>query len=805
MIQRGLIWALLALLLALCLHGAVTRHLFQQNVWEPAGLHRFLIFAVVYAAAAAGAIALIPRWFIPGLAGVLFLYSCLIVGPLAPIAVVYIAFASYAIGALWFRRFPEFIARSPQLTILTGFATWICVVMLTARWPVHYAVLYWLLPLISIYLVLRYQYLPPLTFEYPQARRDLVPLAIALFPLACHWLIALKPEVSSDGLAMHAVIAARMAYSHAWPFNFSEFAWAVMPMGGDWAWSIAWQLAGEAAARLLNFAVLALITWTLFERLHARVPGWISAALVGAFLATPLTQHVTGSLFVENIVAALLLGAVLLLRVHVKERRTIYYYACCFLCGVAAASKFGALAFVVPLLLAAVVQVKFRPQVIGFCIALALGCVPYLEAWIRTGNPVFPFFNGYFHSPFYAPENFRDARFETPLSFTTFYDITFHTRRFIEGFDGSAGFFFFLLLPICLVGWRKRWPRTGFVLLWVGLAGSILTLKAQSNLRYVYAALPMFTLLIGITIASIRLRSPRLGQTLGSIAFLALFLNLALLPAAGWYQRNFYADRFLQPAAAEEYLAASAPARPLISWLNHNAPTARVAWMEGNAIGDFHGTAFTNSWHSDVFFHRLHSATAPEALAWLAQDLKVDYVIAPAPDSSRQITVVHTREFVDRFTVPVQSFGGVELRRMAAAGAGEVPMPYAPPGKHDEITPYVRFAGHWTRDLQFPDAYRGTLVYSNDTRSRVQIRFHGSAVRILYTAAANRCSGLVSIDESEEAPFNEFSPQTRWQALSAPFRAAAPGDHMLRLRFPQINGKAVIGSCYLDIDGFVVE
>lgn len=776
--RRNLMRVLLGLGAAACLHGIAANRLYAQPVWEPAGLHRFLGFAAGYAAAAAMLVWRAPRWFPATLGAAAFLYAALTVGPLAPAALFYCGLACYATGSIWLRG-------KPALATLLGLAVWICVVMLTSGLPVHYRALYWLLPLAPIGYALRRDGLPRLQLASDRQRRELAAVAIALFPLTCHWLVALKPEVSSDGLAMHAVIASRLAAAHAWPFDVNEFAWAVMPMGGDWAWSIAWQLGGESCARLLNVAVLALMAWILMEQLNNRIPRWAASLLIAAFLATPLAQHVTGSLFVENVVAALLLGAVLLLRRH--------FLACCFLCGMAAASKFGALAYVVPLLAAAVFLVKPRLLAAGWALTTAAGCVPYANAWLRTGNPFFPFFNAFFRSPLYPLENFRDARFETPLQWSTPYDLTFHSSRFIEGQDGSAGFLFFLLLPLCLAGWRWRVSRTGTVVLWVGLAGCVLTLLGQSNLRYLYPALPLFTLAAGIFI--------REAKLLGTAAAFALVLNLSLLPAAGWYHKGFYTNQAFQPEVVNAYLERSAPERRLVEWLNFHAPGSRVAWLQGNAMGDFRGRAFTDSWHSDFFVRRLRAAESAEDLARLARELKLDYVIAPAPSSPRVMSYVYTREFCDRFGDPVLAFGGVELSRLRASGKAPEALPHAPPGRYDDITPFTRFTGPWTRDLQFQQAFQGTLVYSRDPRAAVSIRFRGTAVRLRYTAAANRCKGQIQLDGADAGELNQFSSETRWQAESGLFRAAGAGDHTLTLRF----APSAQRGCYVDLDGFVVE
>ncbi|MGC4049653.1 MAG: hypothetical protein QM757_09095 [Paludibaculum sp.] len=808
MVQRALAWAVLAILLILTIFGIVHNGLAGQSVWTPAGLARFAGFAGVYAVFTGVMLRKAAKWYLPALAVAVVLYTMVAVGPLAPVAVAYFGLSCFSVGAIWFRRNPEFTARSPQMAVLTGLATAVFCVLVTAGLPVHYRLLYWILPAIPIYYALRHQWLPAVEFEYPKTAHDLGPLSVALFPLLCHWLVTLKPEVSADGLAMHMVVPARMTYAHAWDFNIHEFIWAVMPMGGDFLYSIGWQMAGEYGARLLNLGVLGLIVWILMERLHARVPGWIASLLVAAFLSTPLTQHVTGSMFVENLEAALLLGAALLLRVYAKERRGVYFYATCFLIGVSMSTKLGALAFAIPLLAAAVILVKFRHLAFGLPITALVGGYTYFSAWLRTSNPVFPFFNAFFHSPLYdAQKNFADTRFVTPPTWRIWYDLTFHSSRFIEGLDGSFGFFFFLLVPVAVLGVRRRWPRTGFVLLWVGVAGLALTFAGQSNLRYAYPALPILTLLVGIAISSFRAHANDLGRAMGWAAGVTVVLNLLFLPAAGWYHREFALNQVVQRKQVDEYLAVSAPERKLVDWLNANDPSARVAWMENNAVADFHGYPFTNSWHSVAFFTRLRESTSPEGHSWLAQDLKVKYFIAPSALSSRPATNVYSRDFLDEFTKPVLSFGDMELRQWSppAPGMHGPPPAHAPAGAYDDVTRYSHYSGRWTRDVQFRQAYQGTLVYTNDTRSRLLIRFRGRSIQLKYTAAANRCSGLISIDEGEEQPLNEYSMETKWQALSPEYAAASEGEHLMQMRFPQGVSKVPIASCYLDVDGFVVR
>ena len=112
--------------------------------------------------------------------------------------------------------------------------------------------------------------------------------------------------------------------------------------------------------------------------------------------------------------------------------------------------------------------------------------------------------------------------------------------------------------------------------------------------------------------------------------------------------------------------------------------------------------------------------------------------------------------------------------------------------------------GRWTSDLQFPCASRSTLVYSNDTQSRLLIRFRGSALKLIFTAAANRCEGLVSLDDGDPIPLNQHSAATKWQSVSAPFRAAAYREPILQFPFSHNRGQRVLARCCLVLGGFIV-
>ncbi len=270
--------------------------------------------------------------------------------------------------------------------------------------------------------------------------------ALLIFLLGMHWLVALQPEVSSDGLAMHLAVPANIAAHHRLTYEPARFLWSVMPMGADWAYSITYMLGGEPAARLLNFAMLLLLLALLYEMVRRFVPRSIAFLLLAVFLATPLVQLVTGSLFVENLLAAMLLAtfAAWWRFAETGDKRFLYLMAA--LGGFALGVKVGAFAFLGVLLLFAIAEVwrrrvKLRRWFTGARSVSLAGVPTYAIAWRKTGNPLFPFYNTKLHSPLLDPSvDLREMRFRQPLTWRTPFDLTFHTSRFYEGQDGRSVF-----------------------------------------------------------------------------------------------------------------------------------------------------------------------------------------------------------------------------------------------------------------------------------------------------------------------------------------------------------------------------
>jgi hypothetical protein len=165
------------------------------------------------------------------------------------------------------------------------------------------------------------------------------------------------------------------------------------------------------------------ITESLLSRttpLRAMVLG-VVAACTAAFGAG--FQAEVGTTMHDNTVAVFLLASLWLLVVRFdaipeRPRRTVLLGGA--LAGVAAGMKLAAAPFAVGLLAAALMLpggARTRTtRGIRFCVAAGIGLVVSGGYWMwlmysHFGNPVFPFFNAFFQSPFAPAENFSDGRF----------------------------------------------------------------------------------------------------------------------------------------------------------------------------------------------------------------------------------------------------------------------------------------------------------------------------------------------------------------------------------------------------------
>jgi hypothetical protein len=765
MIGQRWFWPAFLLLAALTAYGVASENLFTHSVWTPVGFQRFRWFVLAYCAWAALGGLLFPRLFPWITAGAALFYATSVAGPRAVAAVVLYLVSCWAIGSF---------AAPGLLGMVAGLAAWTWLIGFAVFAPVNYPWVYAIAMAIPLLARMRHIRLPA---AVPGAA-SFFPAALLCGVLLMHLLVALKPEASTDALAMHLAIPAAIENHHQFPFDFRHTVWALMPMNADWSYTAVHLTGGEAATRMFNFAMLltvAAFTWKLSGP-------WMTALLA----SSPIVHLVTGSLFVENYWAAMAAAAftgIVRFR-ETGERR--YALASAALLGACLATKYGSFFFVLPaaLLLAMELrrQSQWRLAPAMLLLAAVLGAPPYARSWLASGNPVYPFFNHVFRSPHFDSEHpFIDSRFRKPLTPTLLYDLTFHTSGYYEGQNGGWGFQYLLLLPLAVLLLRRDTPYVAWSSAAVAIPYVVLTFSGQSNVRYLYPALPLLHVFAGGVFRAVS-KPPRIALTAAAALF--VLLNAYFLPASGWTHGDF--DIFQEDMA---------PVRALTAYLNRQHPGEPVAYLETTQAGGLRGRTYTNSWHHAAFNDRLaETASGPEA-ARLMQQLGIRYIVAPA--DLKTLPQPTTRTMLDAYAEPEFEHAGWKVYGLRSDPQGR-PLSILHAGEYDDMDPLLEYEGRWAGDRQFAEPANHSVTYSAHPGASVRIRFQGNSVTYVYTMAVNRGQAAVILDGRQHT-VNQHSATTRWRQ-SATFEATGSGVHTFEIR---VSGQPP--GNFVDLDQLIIR
>ncbi len=815
--------AALAALVAVEVYGFRGGHIFAQRIWDPEGVAHLREFGALYVAAATAMLILAP-WIFAGLAATLLAASTAIaIGPVALLAVVFFLISAWSLGDLIVgQAIPPANPSEARtlLCILLGMSIYIFLMPFAARLPVNYGWVYALILALPILLNRsRIRREVPACLRLPAAIElrswgERLGCAAFLFVLIVHWFAMLKPEASADGLSMHLAIPANIAANHVLTFDPARFLWAVMPMGADFTYTIVYLLGGEMAARLLNFAILLV----LLGLLHAALRRWVSPVvawlLLALFATTPMVQLVTGSLFVENALAALLLGMMTALWHFGESGERRFLYLAAALGGSAMATKFGAIAFVLPASLCAAVEVWRHRRQSGARWGLAAALLvltaapPYAIAWAKTGNPLFPFRNDTFHSRQLDPKaDIRDQRFHEPLTWSTPYDLTFHSNRYYEGQDGSFGFQYLALAPLALLALLVSARRPAVTAAVVAVTAILLILNTEPNARYLYPAMPLlfvpFAALLGWAAGHHRV----LVRALLVFAVACAAINAYFLPTSSWYHKDLYGP--FTPAQRETYMDKTAPIRNVIAWFNRVHPQAPVLLTQDSDIAGLGGDVYENHWHQYNTLERIRRVQTVEAMRALLDQWKIRYLIAQKPTISRYARPLALRELLDQCTIAEYSFDVYFVARLEpVCRAAAAPLPLEPaitvkPGDYDDFDPSVMLRGDWERDGRFEQAHAHTITYTDLPGAEIRFAFRGGELTYVFTKAPNRGMAEITIDGARKGIADLYSPQVQWQSRLR-FEYLGPGRHLLVIRVTGENHPGATGK-FVDLDALEVR
>lgn len=800
--------------LVFAFHAFVSNRLWDQEIWSATGSARFCSAALVTAILAVSLYPARSRLLALVLAAVAFLYTVAATGPPAAFGAIYWLCGAWCLGRLCLRllRLDAWDGNGPGwlIELPAGFAAVALFLGFGASLPIHKAWLHMAWPAVCIAAEARS--LPSLLRRLRRVEwRKPCSTAVyflgvpAAFLLFAHWQAALMPEVSTDGLAMHLNIAAWMAAHGSFHFDVTRALWAVSPMAGDWLYASSYLVGGEAAARLVNFAcllALASLTYWLVSRWARPAVALLSATL---FLSTPVAYLVTGSLFVENSWTLFLLSAVLAFERWRETEKPGWLAAAGALAGSAVAGKFGALFCLLGLGAASVPALTGGKKLRGGRLAalgllLVFAAPPYIQAWARTGNPTFPYFNHVFRSPLMdATEPLRDSRWGPYLHPDLLYRIPFESHRFLEAMDGTGGFHLLVLWPAALLALRRRLPY------WVLLSALapplilVIVFSGIAYLRYVYPIYVLVAVLAGWLLKEAADCHRWLGGAAAASALVCCLANTWFLGGSGWYNKDFALNTVMDPYESERFLTASAPQRRIIDYFNRAAPGKPVAFLEDNATAGFLGRAYTASWHTLEFAYVLKYASSAYELGQQFERAGIQYAVAAVDGGEYRASTPALKTLLAGCGEKLMEAGRLTALRLrdhcpappADADAGRIEPPASAFGAFsatdsmtgpglDDTSGRIRYLGRWFHDRQFPATANHSLTYSNQPAAAFELQFEGESITWVYTRAFNRGKARVLLNGKQVAIVDLYAPTTLWQQRST-FPAEGSGPHVFRV------------------------
>jgi len=321
--------------------------------------------------------------------------------------------------------------------------------------------------------------------------------------------------------------------------------------------------AGRFNARIIAFALGALhgadfiLLTRLAESLLAlpdpRRKLYVSATLAAAGCAGAVGLSEVGTVFYDNVTSLGLIGTLLLLvRRWDRMAQGARFDAakCALWAGLPLGLAFGLKQTMIPFvagtglaLLVALPAPFARRIAVCLCFGAGLALTTLLgggfwmvHLWHEYGNPLFPYFNEIFHSPWGLGGDYRDVYYQPKdwlhrILFPVFFTANSRIAAEVPFFDARV-LTLFLLIPVSpLLGAHKR-PRTAFLLLSIALA-YVVWLKLFAIYRY----LVVLEMLAPLAVMLICEGLPRRWALNGGLA--VVFVLCAVTRPAQWIRMPF--------------------------------------------------------------------------------------------------------------------------------------------------------------------------------------------------------------------------------------------------------------------------
>ncbi len=413
----------------------------------------------------------------------------------------------------------------------------------------------------------------------------------------------LPPSIQYDDLALHMLLPKQLAAIGYYKMDVASQAGAIAPWASDVLQGYATVISGIDARGAINalwvFLTLAML-WNLGAEIRLKTSlRWLAISL---YATLPAISQLNGSMQSETAITTAALTLVTLTARIIRTKRCSTLTAFMVVCGLLMALKTTQALLIAPMALIALWHIGLgsflKGAVARLPIALGVCGSSYAYAWYLTSNPIFPFFNGVFLSPYAPATNFDDPRWHQGLSWDSLWQLTFYTQKYQEVYAGAFGFTLLALIGCVLLGLfqgRARWLSLGL------LVNLVTTFAAIQYGRYIIP--PMVALIPLALLAWQGLAIRTAGELM--LAGIAT-LNAAFIPTSIWILTNDLNWTLLsninQPSAQinalveREFAVESLVARHLsLAW--PQGYSLFLANQERPFIAPFRGQALSRAWY----------------------------------------------------------------------------------------------------------------------------------------------------------------------------------------------------------------
>ncbi|MBZ0316239.1 MAG: hypothetical protein K8L91_07470 [Anaerolineae bacterium] len=509
----------------------------------------------------------------------------------------------------------------------------------------------------------------------------LIPIVIAsLGALLISFTQAVAPDIQYDAIHIQLYVADTYA-EHGEIVRLVSTDRSYVAKGANMLFAVGYVFDSEVVAKL--FSWLPLVIFGLY--LPSFTARYLKSTAVGVLafgllVTMPIVGWTAGTAYQESLTMLFVFGAIYSLLRWGDEPTLGWAFLTGLLSGVALFAKIQAMFVLIGMciLIGLVLLQKLRKkpkdlilQIGAFTGAFVLTGLPwYLLVYVWTGNPLYPFFNNIFQSPYYPPIHNTNnlPRFglghDVKALMMLPWNLTFRSANFNEeAFGNTIVGLVIIVLPLWfLVPQTKKTFRIMLPLFFIIFANVLIWITQAQYIRYLMYTFPICAVIAAHlfyqTINGDRVFKPVVSLLAHYGLFIVLIISLIFTLKMWWNIPNTLPLKYiLGQQNREEYLSTTfyGPEAEAYQFIHRQSQgrdsivvTVGVAshalYQESSKI--FH--------LDDVRNLRNLLASHPEYTANILEYLGITYVVL-APQNNR----VLSNRFIDQFLVPV--YGNEEV------------------------------------------------------------------------------------------------------------------------------------------------